>query len=89
MNGEKMIAAVVRGDYELNILKLSDAVGSTNLRMATTEEILKHTGAEVGYAGLYNLPKDITIYCDDGLEVMTNFESGGNETGLHIKNLNW
>lgn len=89
MNGEKMIAAVVRGDYELNILKLSDAVGSTDLRMATTEEITKHTGAEVGYSGLYNLPKDIAIYCDDGLEVMTNFESGGNETGLHIKNLNW
>lgn len=57
--------------------------------MATGEEIKKFTGAEVGYAGLYNLPKEIEVYCDEGLEPMTNFESGGNETGLHISNLNW
>ena len=57
--------------------------------MATPTEIVRHTGAEVGYAGLYNLPKTIEIFCDDGLETMTNFESGGNETGLHIKNINW
>lgn len=89
MNGEKMIAAVLRGDYDLNMMKLQDATGSTNLRMATPAEIISHTGAEVGYAGLYNLPKNIAVYCDDGLESMTNFESGGNETGLHIKNINW
>ena len=57
--------------------------------MATPAEILQFTAAEVGYAGLYNLPKGIETYCDDGLENMTNFESGGNETGLHIKNINW
>lgn len=89
MDGEKMIAAVLRGDYDLNMMKLQDATGSTNLRMATPAEIMTHTGAEVGYAGLYNLPKNIAVYCDDGLESMTNFESGGNETGLHIKNINW
>lgn len=57
--------------------------------MATAEEVDTFTGAEVGYAGLYNLPESIKIYCDDGLEAMTNFESGGNETGLHVTNLNW
>lgn len=57
--------------------------------MATTEEIKRFTDTDVGYAGLYNLPTGIEIYCDDGLEPMTNFESGGNETGLHIANLNW
>lgn len=60
-----------------------------NLRMATPAEIMTHTGAEVGYAGLYNLPEKIEVFCDDGLEPMTNFESGGNETGLHVKNINW
>lgn len=89
MNGEKMIAAVLRWDYELNMMKLQDVIWSTHIRMATPTEIVRHTGAEVGYAGLYNLPKTIEIFCDDGLETMTNFESGGNETGLHIKNINW
>lgn len=89
MNGEKMIAAVLRGDYDLNMMKLQDVTWSANLRMATSAEITTHTGAEVGYAGLYNLPKTIEVFCDDGLEPMTNFESGGNETGLHIKNINW
>jgi len=89
MNGEKMIAAVLRGDYDLNVIKLQDVSWNANVRMATPAEILQFTWAEVGYAGLYNLPKTIEIFCDDGLEPMTNFESGGNETGLHIKNINW
>lgn len=89
MNGKKMLAAVLRGDYDLNLMKLQDACEATTLRMATAEEIMEHTGAEVGYAGLYDLPEEIRVYCDDGLESMTNFESGGNKTWLHIKNLNW
>jgi prolyl-tRNA synthetase len=76
MNGDKMIAAVLRGDYDLNIAKLQDVTASDNLRMATPDEIMKITGAEVGYAGLYNLPETIEVFCDDGLESMSNFESG-------------
>lgn len=38
-----MIAAVVRGDYDLNTLKLQDAVGSDSLRMATPEETMHFT----------------------------------------------
>ncbi len=85
---DKIILVVVRSDYDVNELKLRKIAGS-GWKPATPENIKKFTKSEVGYAWLYNLDKWIAVYVDEACEAMTNFETGGNETGVHITNCNW
>lgn len=86
---EKIIIAVVRGDYDVNEEKLRKVANAKSLQLATTEDVKKTTGAEVGYAGIYNLPKNIEVFMDDALEDLVNFETGANKTNYHMINMNW
>ena|GEM_PF-1445897 len=79
---------VVRSDYEVNELKLRKIAGP-GWKTASAELIKKITHSEAGYAGLYNLPEEVSVYVDEACEAMTNFETGGNETGVHMTNCNW
>jgi prolyl-tRNA synthetase len=87
-SGETIMAAV-RSDYDVNELKLCEAAGCSSLTLAGDDTVKKLTGAEVGYAGLVNLPKGIRIFWDDSLEVICNFETGANKTGYHSINVNF
>jgi len=84
----KLLLVVVRSDYEVNELKLRKIAGP-GWKTASAELIKKITHSEAGYAGLYNLPEEVSVYVDEACEAMTNFETGGNETGVHMTNCNW
>lgn len=84
-----VIAAAVRGGYEINELKLAEVVGAQSLHLADTETVKRVTGAEVGYAGLLNLPKDVRIVVDESCANRVNFEMGANRTNYHNINVNW
>lgn len=48
----KIVAVMVRGDREVNEVKVSNALGGVvNLNMAAPEEVFKATNAQVGFAG--------------------------------------
>jgi prolyl-tRNA synthetase len=85
----QMIAVAVRGDYEVNELKLKKVAGSKILQLASAELIKTKTGAEVGYAGVLNLPADVKIYFDESCKDRINFETGANKTDFHIINVNF
>jgi len=82
----KIVAAMVRGDRELNEIKLQNALGCVELEMADAETIRKATGADVGFAGPVGL--EIDIIADTEIMYMKNLIAGANETGFHIKNVN-
>lgn len=84
----QLLLAVVRSDYEVNDVKLRKVAG-TWWSPASAETIMKFTGSEVGYAWVYQLPAKIQVFVDESCESMTNFETGGNETGVHVTNCNW
>jgi prolyl-tRNA synthetase len=86
----KLVVIVVRSDREVSEEKLR-AIHKSKLRLATNEEILTLTGCEVGYAGLYNLQKieGMSVYVDDSCQSLVNWECGGNESGVHMTNVNW
>jgi prolyl-tRNA synthetase len=84
----EILVAVVRSDYDVNEIKLRKIVGGW-WKQASPELIKKVTGSDIGYAGLYNLPEEVTVYVDEACEAMTNFETGWNETGVHMTNCNW
>lgn len=86
---ERVVAAAVRGDYDINEIKLRKVVSCNSLKLASADEILGITGAKQGYAGLLNLPPNVTLVVDDAVASLTNFECGANKTDYHLINVNW
>lgn len=85
----KFVAAMVRGDYSISETKLKNYLKCTNLFLASEEDVKDVTGAEIGYAGPVNLPKDIKVIADITCKDRVNFEAGANETGYHNLNVNF
>ncbi len=84
-----VVAAAIRGDYDINEAKLKNALGVLDLQLASAATIKELTGAEVGYAGIVNLPDSVTVIADHSIENRTNFECGGNQTDHHLINVNF
>jgi len=84
-DGEPVVA-LVRGDHELNEIKLKNALDCTDLEMAGDEVVTKVTGAPVGFAGPVGLK--VKIVADLAVRAMKNAVTGGNEKDLHLKNVN-
>ncbi len=85
----QVIAAAVNGIYDVNETKLKHIVGCAELKLASEETVKKVTGAEVGYAGILNLPKQVKVILDDSLKGRKNFECGANRTDYHSINVNF
>ncbi|MBW7960640.1 proline--tRNA ligase [Patescibacteria group bacterium] len=85
----RIIAAAVRGGYDINEDKLRKVAGCKALKLASSEKVKEVTGAEVGYAGILNLPKDVAVYLDDSVADRVNFETGANKTNYHSLNVNF
>ncbi|HVP58904.1 MAG TPA: proline--tRNA ligase [bacterium] len=81
------VAALVRGDREINEVKLNKILGAVNLVMATPEEIQQVTGGPLGFSGPVGL-KNIRIIADRTVTGMTNMVVGANEVDAHLVNAN-
>ena len=53
---QEFVVALVRGDREVNEVKLKNALGCTHLQLATPEKIEKVTGGPMGFSGPVGLP---------------------------------
>jgi prolyl-tRNA synthetase len=83
-----VIACVLRGDHELNAVKVQKLPGVANpLRMASAQRVRDATGADpgsvgpVGYAG--------RIYVDHAAAALADFVCGANEKDVHYTGVNW
>jgi prolyl-tRNA synthetase len=85
----EVIAAAINGIYDINETKLKHVVGCAELRLAKPETVKNVTGAEVGYAGILNLPEEVRVVMDDSLKGRKNFECGANRTNYHSININF
>ncbi len=86
---KKPVAALVRGDHELNEVKLKNVLGAQVLEMADANTVEKLTGAPVGFAGPKGLPSDIKVVADFSVAHMKDFVAGANEKDAHFVGLNW
>ena len=84
-DGEPVVA-LLRGDHDLNEIKLKNLLGCAALEMAGDDVVEKVTGAPVGFAGPPGL--SVRIVSDLAVKGMRNFVTGGNEKDLHLKNVN-
>lgn len=85
----KIVGVVVRGDREVNEVKVSNAANAaTDIMMASHEEYKNATGCEVGFGGPVGLKADLLLV-DEEVKNMYNMIVGANETGYHLKNVNY
>jgi prolyl-tRNA synthetase len=88
-NGEgAFVMALLRGDHELNEIKLKNAMGWDDIRMATDEEILAASGAPVGFLGPIGVKSGLEIIGDLALNGMADCVIGANETDMHYVGAN-
>lgn len=86
---KKIVAALIRGDFNINETKLKNYLGCLELQLASAETVKRVTGADVGYAGPVGLPLDVVVVADLTCEGRTNFEAGSNKTDFHNVNVNF
>jgi len=85
--GSETVAVLVRGDHELNEIKLQRATGAAEAALADKETVERATMAPSGFAGPVGL-KGIKVYADHSVSGMVNFITGGNEADTHLRNVN-
>ncbi len=80
------IGVLLRGDHELEEVKLKNHLNVTDLILADDKEIFDATGVPSGYLG--PVGAKIRLVADQQILVMNNFYTGGNEKNYHLKNVN-
>ncbi|HZX36286.1 MAG TPA: proline--tRNA ligase [Thermodesulfobacteriota bacterium] len=79
------IAALVKGDAEINEAKLRRISGAETLTLADEKTVKEATGAPSGFAGPLGLK--IPIYADYGVRNISSGVTGANEADAHIMNV--
>lgn len=83
-----LILCFVRGDHEVNEIKVVNTVGVTEVEMADPE-LLAKCGTVGGYMGPVGLDaKKVIIVVDQSVMKMHNVCCGANEEGYHLVNVN-
>ncbi len=80
----KLVLAAIRGDLDVNEVKLKNRLKSVNLRPATDEEI-RMAGLVPGFSSPIGV-EGITILLDSSLALGSGFAAGANEEGYHYVN---
>ncbi len=87
------VLALVRGDHEVNEIKLGKVAGMADYRLATEAEILAHLGSEPGFLGPIGAKQAIRVVADRDVAAMADFVVGANEAGFHLagvyRNVGW
>jgi prolyl-tRNA synthetase len=78
----EVVMAIVRGDHELNEVKLAQALGVSEVFMAGPEDVRRATGAEVGFAGPVGFKGTIVI--DRDASSVVDAITGANQTDHHL-----
>lgn len=86
MADDKIVACLVRGDREINELKLRKALKAKEIVLATEEQAQKLANSPIGFVGPIGLTCDIIM--DDEISHLQNFVVGANQKDHHFINVN-
>jgi prolyl-tRNA synthetase len=80
---------LLRGDHELNEVKVSKVPGLKDFRFASEGEILEAYGSKPGYLGPINTKQPVKVVADRTVANMADFVCGANEEEYHLTGANW
>ncbi len=85
----QFVLALVRGDHEVNEIKLGKLEGMADYRLANEAEIVAHLGAQPGFLGPVAPQQAIRVIADRDAAALADFVVGANENGFHLAGVNW
>jgi prolyl-tRNA synthetase len=80
---------LLRGDHDMNEVKVGKLPDLANFRFATVPEIEEHFGCKPGYLGPIGLKKPLKIVADRDVAVMADWICGANAEDFHLSGVNW
>jgi prolyl-tRNA synthetase len=83
-----LVAVLVRGDREVNEVKLTNHLDVQHLNLASEDKVREVTKAPVGFAGPVGL-SGIRMVADETVRGMTDFACGANKKDAHYTGANW
>jgi prolyl-tRNA synthetase len=87
--GSQVWLLLLRGDHDMNEIKVGKVEGLANFRFATVSEIEEHFGCQPGYLGPIGLKKPVKLVVDRDVAVMADWVCGANEADYHLTGVNW
>ena len=80
---------LLRGDHDMNEVKVGKLDGLAGFRFATVPEIEDHFGCKPGYLGPLNMLKPVKLVVDREVAALADWICGANEPDFHITGVNW
>ncbi len=84
---DRYVLALVRGDHEVNDIKLKNLLEAANVELAGPEETKEILGCEVGSIGPVGV-NAVEVIADHAIEAIVNGVCGANEKDFHYVNVN-
>src|SRR5262249_3424872 len=86
---DESVAVLMRGDLDVNEVKVANALGAAAVELADEARVLAATGAEPGLAGPVGLKPGVKVLADPSTNGVTNFLCGANKTDHHLLDVNF
>ena len=86
---EKFYLALLRGDHNLNEVKLGKLTGMADFRFATEEEIRANLNCPPGFIGPVGVGAHVTVIADSTVALMSDFVCGANKPKYHLAGVNF
>ncbi|EAC3421393.1 proline--tRNA ligase [Listeria monocytogenes] len=85
---EEVIMVLVRGDHEVNDIKIKNALDATNVELVDPAVAVELLGTNFGSLGPINVPENTRVFADNAVKDIVNAVVGANEDGFHYINVN-
>lgn len=84
---EKFVLVLVRGDHEVNDIKVKNLLEADVVELADHADTEKVLGSKIGSLGPINV-KDVEVIADNAVKAIVNGVCGANEEHFHYVNVN-
>ncbi|WP_226528316.1 proline--tRNA ligase [Metabacillus niabensis] len=85
---EKFVLVLVRGDHEVNDIKVKNVYGASVVELATAEEIKEVLHCTPGFVGPINVSEQLEVIADHAVASIVNGVCGANEEPFHYTGVN-
>ncbi len=84
---DDLLMVLIRGDLDVNEVKLSNVIGGLEVALAPDELIATRLKLPVGFLGPIDLKQDVKIIADHSISSLINGATGGNIRDKHYINV--
>jgi prolyl-tRNA synthetase len=90
ISAEQLVILLIRGDHNLNEVKVSKLPGLTEFRFAREDEIRNFFNCPPGFLGPVGIDRSKTrVIADRSVAAMGDFVAGSNKPKFHTAGINW